>query len=168
MNSKESQQLLDYHYWARDRVLEAAKQLSPDDFTRDLGSSFKSVRDTLVHVYSAEWVWCSRWEGESPSAMIASNAFDDVPALREAWGELEVTMRSVVERFGRAGFDQVIEYRDLKGTLWRQPFWEMLHHVVNHASYHRGQVTAMLRQLHAQPPESMDLITYYRAHSAAT
>ena len=44
-------------YWARDRVLDAVAVLTPEQYTRDLGNSFKSIRDTLVHSYSAEWVW---------------------------------------------------------------------------------------------------------------
>ena len=47
--------LLDYHYWARDRVLNAAEALTPEQYTKSLGSSFSSVRDTLVHVFAAEW-----------------------------------------------------------------------------------------------------------------
>ena len=61
MNLEELRVLVDYHYWARDRVLDAAAALTPDQFTRDMGSSFRSIRDTLVHFYSAEWAWCSRW-----------------------------------------------------------------------------------------------------------
>jgi len=61
-----------------------------------------------------------------------------------------------------AGLSAVIEYRLLNGTPGATPFWQMLQHVVNHASYHRGQVTTLLRQLGATPPESVDLITYYR------
>jgi len=53
--------LLDYHYWARDRLLEATSALTPEQFTRDLGSSFRSIRDTLAHIYFAEWAWYSRW-----------------------------------------------------------------------------------------------------------
>jgi len=162
MNIQELQTLIDYHYWARDRLLDAVGKLSSDDFTRDLGSSFKSVRDTLVHIYSAEWIWCSRWQGESPTAMIAGNTFGELIALRKAWDEHEVTMRSVLDGFAPDGLDQVIEYQDTKGNVWRQIFWEMLQHVVNHASYHRGQVTTMLRQLQAAPSDSMDLITFYR------
>ena len=60
MNQQELQTLLDYHYWARDRMLDAAEKLTPDQFGRDLESSFRSVRDTLAHIYAAEWAWCSR------------------------------------------------------------------------------------------------------------
>lgn len=163
MNVQDLQRLLDYHYWARDRVLAAAGALPAEDFTRDLGSSFASVRDTLVHLYSAEWIWCSRWHGDSPAAGIRNDTYGDVPALRQAWAGLEARVRSATDRFAHAGIDAVVEYRDMKGATWRQPFWEMLQHVVNHASYHRGQVTTMLRQLHAAPPESMDLVTFHRS-----
>ena len=162
MTLHQLQELLDYHYWARDRLLDAAERPSHDDFTRDLGSSFKSIRDTLVHIYSAEWIWCSRWQGESPTAMLDSNTFGDISALRKAWDEYEIKMRSVLDAFAPDRLDQVIEYHDTKGNVWRQAFRELLLHVVNHASYHRGQVTTMLRQLHTTPPESMDLITFYR------
>jgi uncharacterized damage-inducible protein DinB len=162
MDKQELQQLLDYHYWARDRILDAAERLSPGDFTRDLGSSFKSIRDTLVHTYSAEWIWCERWQGRSPTSMFAADAFDNIPSLRSAWAELEVALRSVVDRFVQDGLAGVVEYRDTRGKRWHQVFWHMVQHVVNHASYHRGQVTTMLRQLQARPPDSMDLITYYR------
>ena len=63
--------LVDYHYWARDRVLDAAESLTPEQFTRDLGSSFRSVRDTLTHLYSAERNWHSRWQGVSPTSMLS-------------------------------------------------------------------------------------------------
>jgi uncharacterized damage-inducible protein DinB len=154
--------LLDYHYWARDRVLDAAAQLTPEQFTRDLGSSFKSVRDTLAHTYSAEWAWYSRWQGTSPTALLPFDQFPDVATLRQAWTEHETRVRAFVAGLGEAGVGKVFEFRMLSGQLASSPFWQMLQHVVNHASYHRGQVTTMLRQLGAQPGKSMDMIAFYR------
>ena len=78
MNSADLRTLVDYHYWARDRALDAAALLTPEQFTRDLGSSFKSVRDTLAHTYSAEWAWYQRWQGTSPAAMLQYDQFPDV------------------------------------------------------------------------------------------
>jgi uncharacterized damage-inducible protein DinB len=155
-------ELLDYHYWARDRILDAAEPLASDDYVRDLHSSYGSLRDTLVHTYSAEWIWCCRWEGEAPAAMLDSTGFPDVPGLRQAWAQHEVKLRALFDRFFRTGLDQAIEYRDMSGRAWRHPFDVLFRHVVNHGSYHRGQATTLLRQLKAAPPKSMDLITYYR------
>jgi uncharacterized damage-inducible protein DinB len=154
--------LLDYHYWARDRVLEAAGRLTPEQFTRDLGSSFRSVRDTLAHMYSSEWAWYSRWQGHSPTAHLPAEQFPDVAALRQAWAEHETKMRQFVDALGEAGVGREFSFKLLNGQEASSLFWQMLQHVVNHASYHRGQVTTLLRQLGAEPPKSMDLIAYYR------
>jgi uncharacterized damage-inducible protein DinB len=162
MNLRDLNTLLDYHYWARDRLLEAIEPLSPEQFNRDLGSSFKSVRETAVHTYAAEWAWYSRWQGQPPAALMTSDAFPDIAALRRAWVEHEARMRAFVEALGEAGITRVFEYKLLSGQPGASPFWQMLQHVVNHASYHRGQVTTMLRQLGAKPAKSMDMIAYYR------
>jgi uncharacterized damage-inducible protein DinB len=158
--------LLDFHYWARDRLLEAVERLPPEAFTRNLGSSFGSVRDTLAHLYSAEWAWHSRWHGVSPTAMIPFERFPDVATLRGAWAELEGKVRAFLETVGEEGLNRVFEYRLLSGQPGASPFWQMLQHIVNHGSYHRGQVTTLLRQLGATPAKSMDLITFYRERAA--
>jgi uncharacterized damage-inducible protein DinB len=154
--------LLDYHYWARDRVLEAADRLTPEQLNRDLGNSFRSVRETLAHIYAAEWAWHSRWQGQSPTALLAADLFPDVAALRHLWIEHEAKMRAFLDALGEDGIARVFEYKLLNGQPGKSVFWQMLQHVVNHASYHRGQVTTMLRQLGAPPPKSMDMIAFYR------
>jgi uncharacterized damage-inducible protein DinB len=165
MNMQELRTLLDYHYWARDRVLDAVAALTSEQLTRDMGGSFRSVRDTLVHLYGAEWVWCSRWNGESPTGFPA-DSLADVAAIRARWVELESNVRAVLDRTGEQGLDRAIEYRMINGDARASIFWQMIQHVVNHASYHRGQVTTMLRQLGAAPPQSMDLIGFYRTMRA--
>jgi len=165
MNLEELRTLVDYHYWARDRALDAAAALASEQFTRDVGNSFRSIRDTLAHLYAAEWAWCSRWNGQSPTALVPADTFPDVSTLRSRWSELEADVRAVLERMGAQGLDAVIEYKMINGDARASVFWQMVQHVVNHASYHRGQVTTMMRQLGAQPPQSMDLITFYRTRA---
>ena len=167
MNHSDLQTLLDYHYWARDRILDAVEKLTPDQFTRDLGSSFKSVRDTLVHTYSAEWAWHSRWRGVSPTSHLKATDYPDVPTIRTQWTDLEKDVRRFLADLDQAGIGRVIEYKMLSGQPGATPFWQMLQHIVNHASHHRGQVTTMLRQLGAAPAKSMDMIGFYREQSAA-
>jgi uncharacterized damage-inducible protein DinB len=167
MNLQELRTLVDYHYWARDRLLEAVERLTPDQFTKDLGNSFRSIRDTLVHLYGADRIWCARWEGESPQSMPDAAGFPDVASIRRAWTDQEGRVRAVLERLGEQGVGAPIEYRMLTGQPQAQPFWQMLQHVVNHGSYHRGQVTTMMRQLEQAPPKSMDLISFYRERNAA-
>jgi uncharacterized damage-inducible protein DinB len=167
MTIAELRQLLEYHYWARDRLLDAAELLSPGDFTRDLQSSFRSVRDTLVHLCQTEWIWHARWHGDSPTVRpYPPESIPDVQAVRRLWGDQEQRVRAFVDRLPDGDVDRLIEYRLMNGTAARSTVWQMLQHLVNHGSYHRGQVTTMLRQLGAAPPRSMDLVTFYRERSA--
>ena len=165
MNLQDLRVLLDYHYWARDRALEGVEPLTPEQFTRDLGSSFRSIRDTLAHVYFAEWAWYSRWQGQSPAAPLSPEMFPDVASIRNVWKDQEAKMRAFLESLGQEGVTRVFEYKMINGQPGASVFWQMLQHVVNHASYHRGQVTTMLRQIGAAPPRSMDLIAFYRSKS---
>jgi uncharacterized damage-inducible protein DinB len=162
MQSDDLRSLLDYHYWARDRVLDSARHLSAEEFIQDRGNSFASIRDTLAHTYFAEWAWYSRWHGESPAALPNPDRFVTVDALREAWDMLERQMRDFLEPLSDDDLRRVIEYRLLSGKAGASPIWQMVQHVVNHASYHRGQVTTMLRQAGHPPPKGMDLIAFYR------
>jgi uncharacterized damage-inducible protein DinB len=140
------QAVVDYHYWARDRLLEACAPLTSDQFTRDLSSSFPSVRDTLVHLYAADWGWHLLWQGQSPTDFPAAGSFSDLESVRSAWQDEESKVRSFVANLGE---------ENIAG------FWRRLLHLVNHASYHRGQVTTMLRQLGVDAPRSQDMIMFY-------
>jgi uncharacterized damage-inducible protein DinB len=157
--------LLDFHYWSRDRMFEAVSTLSPEQYTRDLGSSFKSVRDTVVHIYAAELIWYMRWQGASPSALASADQFPDVASIQTAWAELESKVRDFVAGLDDEGVGRVIPYTLLSGVSSSSPLWQMLQHVVNHGSYHRGQVTTLLRQLGAAPAKSCDMIAFYRERS---
>jgi uncharacterized damage-inducible protein DinB len=168
MTRSEVQTLIDYNYWARDRLLDAVRQLAPEQFTRDLGSSFRSIRDTMAHLHAAEWIWLQRWNGESPAGLPPADRFADVDAVERAWREMEVQIRAYFEPLDDRALERVIGYKSPVGVPAASALWQMLQHVVNHGSYHRGQVTAMLRQLGAAPPKAMDLIAFYRERSAPT
>ena len=157
--------MLDYHYWARDRVLAAAEALTAEQFTRAMGSSFRSVRDTLAHILGAEEAWLSRWKGQSPGSLRPAGDFADLASVRRSWAETEQQVRAFVAESGEEGVGRVMSYRLISGAPGASPFWQMLQHVVNHASYHRGQVTTLLRQLGAAPPAPMDMIAFYRAQA---
>jgi len=162
MNLQDLRTMLDYHYWARDRLLDALEPLTLDQLNRDLGSSFKSIRETIVHTYAAEWAWHQRWQGNSPTALLPSDQFPDLASVRRAWSQHEGNMRAFLDALGEDGVSRVFEYTLLSGQAGASPLWQMLQHVVNHASYHRGQITTMLRQIGATPAKPMDMIAYYR------
>ena len=165
MNIHDLRTLLDYHYWARDRMLLALAPLTHEQFVRELGSSFTSVQDTLGHVYSAEWAWHQRWIGQSPTSQLPRKTFPDVATVVTMWRKTEADVRGFLESLGEEGVNRVFEYKTLAGDEATSAFWHMLQHVVNHGSYHRGQITTMLRQLGVPAPESTDLIRFHRTRS---
>ena len=165
MNLQDLTALLDYHYWARDRMYEALAPLTPEQARRDLGGSFGSIHDTVAHVYAAEVVWHARWHGSSPQ-LLTGDAFADLAAVSGAWLEHEPKMRGFFAALGEGGVDRLFEFKMFSGQPTAAPFSQMLQHVVNHGSYHRGQVTAKLRQLGAQPARSLDMIAFFRSREA--
>lgn len=154
--------LIDYHYWARDRVLDAVAIITPELFICPMGNSFSSVRDTVAHICAAERTWITRLKGEKPQGFPKPDRLPDVDAARREWEELEGEMREQLAKLGPEAVERMFEYQDLRGNDQSDVLWQMLQHVVNHGTYHRGQITTVLRQLDAEPPKPMDLIAFYR------
>lgn len=154
--------LIDYNYWARDRMLDAVATITPEQFIRPMGNSFNSVRDTVAHICAAERIWITRLKGETAQGLQKPDRLPDVDAARKEWRELESEMREQLGRLGPEAVERTIEYQDLRGHDQSDVLWQTLQHVVNHGTYHRGQITTMLRQLDAAPPKSMDLVSFYR------
>jgi uncharacterized damage-inducible protein DinB len=158
--------LFQYNQWADQRTLNACAALTNEQFTRDLGSSFSSVRDTLAHLYGAEWIWNERIHGRSPSAHPQASAFPDLTAVREKLEEMDRYFLDYVSKLTQQDLDSIIHYKTAAGTAFSNPLWQTLHQLTNHATYHRGQVTTLLRQLGAKPV-STDLIGFYRERAAS-
>jgi uncharacterized damage-inducible protein DinB len=162
MTHQEVLELFDYDRWATERQLAAVEKINEDKYVKNLGSSHGGLRGTLVHMYAAEEIWFARWNGRSPSALTTEA---DIPAfgvLVDRWRTLQEDMRRFALGLREQGVSEVVEYRDTKGNPYSQPLEELIRHVINHATYHRGQITTMLRQVDVAPPVSIDLITYYR------
>jgi uncharacterized damage-inducible protein DinB len=139
MNLADLNVWLEYHYWARDVLLEAVAPLTPEQFTCQMESSFKSVRETVAHIYAADLIWYERWSGQSPTSLIAYDSHPDVPSIRQAWRALEGKVRPFVNGLGEAGVSRVFEYKLMNGQSGASPFWQMLVHVVNHGSITAGR-----------------------------
>jgi uncharacterized damage-inducible protein DinB len=165
MNLEDFRTLYDYNSWANRRTLEACAPLSDEQFKRDLHSSFRSVRDTLVHILLVEWLWRERWLGRSPDEYPPATDFPTLEAVRTRWDEVESNLLGYVAALKPEDLDRVIEHRTTAGVRQAAPLSQMLQHLVNHGSYHRGQVATMLRQLDAKPI-STDLIFFYRERAA--
>jgi uncharacterized damage-inducible protein DinB len=157
--------LYDYNAWANNRTLESCATLSDEEFSRDLSSSFRSVRDTLVHIFWGEWLWLERWHGRSPTAMPAAADFPNLAAVRTRMEGIDRELIDFVSGLEADGLARIVEHKTTAGVPQAQPLWHMLQHLANHGTYHRGQVATMLRQLGAKP-QATDLILFYRQRAA--
>ena len=165
MNPEQIRLLFTYDSWANRRTLDACAALSPEQFTRDLGSSFPSVRDTLAHTMGAQWIWLQLFQGSAPAALPKADQFPDLASLRARWSEVERGLQAYLGELTAADLDGSFEYKDLKGNTHRNRRWETLQHLANHGTYHRGQITTMLRQL-GSAAVSTDMIGFYRERQA--
>ena len=151
MNTRDIRLLYEYNRWANARVLAAASALSASQLMHDLASSYRSVFGTLGHILWGEWLWLGRWLECATSPGRSPLACADFPALRVRWSEVERDQAAFLDQLTDAALERRITYENPAGTRWTYPLGQMLQHLVNHSTYHRGQVTTMLRQLGAAP-----------------
>jgi uncharacterized damage-inducible protein DinB len=154
--------LYEYDRWANRRVLQAASALGTEQFTRDLGGAFRSVRDTLVHIIAGEWGWLEYWraclKGQSIDSaflpdldrrlatLFAPAAFPDVAAVERKWTEVEKEQVEFLNRVTDESLQQMLPFREAQARLVY-----LMQHLANHGTYHRGQIALMMRQLGAEP-----------------
>jgi uncharacterized damage-inducible protein DinB len=158
MNKDDIQLLFEYDRWANKCVLQAASTLSGEQFTRDLGGSFRSVRDTLVHIVSGEWGWLTIWkEPALTSAFVTElwerielsfdpKAYCDIALVRVKWGEVEREQIDFVSGVTNESLTRMLPIRATHLSLAH-----LMQHMANHSTYHRGQVSTMMRQLGGKP-----------------
>ena len=162
MTSAEVHLHLRYSAWASRKLVEAVRSLPDTDFEKSVGISHGSLLGTLAHVLWADWLWFTRVV--EPLEQPAKTR----EALERAWPELQDKWIAWAERANDAELNRVVEYRSiLDGQMARTPAWQIVMHVVNHATLHRGQVMGMLRQMGIPPPHT-DLMNFYRELAAAT
>lgn len=146
-----------YARWANGHMLAACDTLDAESLMRDVGTSFGSVLGTLEHLYGADWIWLERWLGRSPSSWPAKGTMTSVADFRDAWSRLDAERARFLDALDDSRVTQSIRYRNLKGDEFEYPLGQLLFHVSNHATYHRGQVMQLVRQ-HGGTVKSTDYL----------
>jgi uncharacterized damage-inducible protein DinB len=158
MQISDIQILLAYDRWANARLLRAAAELSADRYAAELGGSFGSVRATLGHIVAVEWLYLRRWLGESPPSLPGWAAEADPAALRKKLDEAETGQKVFLASLGPADLERPIRYTNIAGKKLEYPLGDLLVHLVNHSTHHRGQAAALIRQAGAVPPATDYLV----------
>ncbi|HWC16538.1 MAG TPA: DinB family protein [Terriglobales bacterium] len=154
------QELFIYNDWANDRMLGAVATIPPEQLKRNLGNSFGSVHDTLAHIVGAEWIWLERWLRRSPVKLPCGSDFNNLEAITDELREVRSNRNRWLGKVSADVLAENVSYCNLRGQSCAYPLWQQLTHVVNHSTYHRGQVVTLLRQL-GQKGFSTDFLLFY-------
>ena len=160
MTKKEIQLLFDYDKWADLKLLEAIAPLTGEQCKKEMKSSFGGIHGTLVHILSADKVWCDRWTGKTPG-LLKSEDYPTVETVKKQWDTYHHEIGNFLQSLTEETLNTPMQYADFKGNVFTHPLSQQMQHKVNHSTYHRGQIVTMLRQLEMQVV-STDLITYMR------
>ena len=150
MQARDLVELYDYHYWANAKLMSAVAQLTPEQFTRSVAGSYESVRNTLVHVLSAEWGWLDRCGGPPRGEKLKSENFPTFDSVSTLWAKVEGDMRAFLAGLSDSDLNRPITF-SLGGPSHTVPVGVLLQHGAIHAVHHRGQVAMLLRMLGVTP-----------------
>jgi uncharacterized damage-inducible protein DinB len=159
------QDLLAYSAWSSRRLVEAAAQLPLEQLTRDFGTADKSVLGTLVHIFAADRVWFARVAEIVPATFI-SEADYHLTVLQNEWPQVHDRWRDWAAGLTPETAAADLSYTDMRGNRWQQPVWQVVAHVVNHGTHHRGQAAGFLRSM-GQAPPAIDMTVFYRTRTPA-
>ncbi len=150
---------LQYTAWATNHLLTAIADLPAEDLERDFKTADRTIVATLAHIFGADRIWLDRVSGR-PRNKFMEDHERDLGVLREHWPRIHHEWRQWLSSY-MGDLNVPIAYSDLKGNPFTSTPIEIILHVVNHGTHHRGQVSGFLRALGRTPP-ALDLIRFYR------
>jgi uncharacterized damage-inducible protein DinB len=159
MNVDDFRDLFAYNEWANAQMLRSLDSIDAERFAHAAGGSFGSIRDTLAHLVAVEWVWLSRWKGVHPTAIPEWAKNSTLKNLRAKLAEIEEERKPFIASLTDADLPERLTCRSLSGAEWVYSLHDLLAHLVNHSTYHRGQIATLLRQA-GGTPISTDLLLF--------
>jgi len=160
MTVKDLEVMFDYGWWANGKLMEVLSRLTPEQFTQPVAGSYGSVRNTMVHILSAEWGWLDRCGGTPRGAALDASDYPTVASIRDRWREVEGYVREFQSTLRDEDLGRTVEFSLGGGPKHEMPLAALMHHAANHGVHHRGQVALLLRSL-GFAPGNFDILFYY-------
>lgn len=155
-----ARELLLYMLWSDRHLLSAVRPVSHDHLTRDAGVSFGSLLGTMSHMVASQRIWISRFLGTRLDPIPTARDYPDLPSWIHGWEESAADLEAFLAMLTDEQLATDLTWTSLAGSTHTRPLWQPVLHLVNHASYHRGQAVSLLRQM-GYPPPSTDLVHYF-------
>jgi uncharacterized damage-inducible protein DinB len=163
---KDLQALYDYGYWANQKIFDVLAQLTREEFTQQVAGSFGAVRNTMVHMMSAEWGWLDRSGGAKRGPALVATNYPTVASLVDQWRQVEADMRQFLAALTDSDLHQLREF-SFGGPAFSLRRGDLLQHAAIHCVHHRGQVALLLRSL-GHAPGNFDVLFYYGQDQGVT
>ena len=160
MTVKDLRAQYDYGCWANARLFDVLSKLSTEQFTQSVSGSYGSIRNTLVHMMSAEWGWMERAGGFKRGAKLSPGDYPTFASVRERWEEVETHLRALLDTLQDQDLGRIVEFSFGDGLKQALSVGEMMQHAAIHSVHHRGQVALLLRSL-GYVPGDFDMLFYY-------
>ena len=167
MTINQFRQLAAYNRWANSRLYAAALDLSDQAYRLHIGVFFGSLHGTLNHLLLTDRLWLKRLtgEGDHPNQLDAI-LYEDRAELTRARIAEDNRWIAVVERYDEAALASLHSYKTTSGMPQSQVLSDILLHLFNHQTHHRGQAHACLSILTGEEPPSLDLLVFQRGGTA--
>ncbi len=149
-----------YNSWASNRLFDALATMTPEQYTQDMKGSHGGIHTTLIHMVGAEKLWLERFHG-APQPFLTVATATSLTELKTIWEKIGYDTAKWLGMMTDKKLTETFTFKTLKGDQFTHIFWQAFQHVVNHSTYHRGQVITMMRQLGVKPPTT-DLSLFYR------
>lgn len=159
MNKQDILLLYQYNQWANAKILNAAANLTQEQYLAPASFPHGGLRGTLVHALFAEWIWRNRWEGTSPTSRLNPVDFPTVESLQARWAEEEMNLMGFVDGLTDERLNSTFSYTNTSGQPFTRVLWQAMAHVVNHGTQHRTEAAAILTEL-GHSPGDIDLIFF--------
>jgi uncharacterized damage-inducible protein DinB len=151
-----------YNVWANQKLTELILSLSPEKHEEEINSSFSSLLKTVLHIWDAESMWWQRLKLQErilrPSEEFKGNMQEAIYSLLQQSRQWEEWVNSASD----LSLDHVFQYQNTKREVFKQPVYQVLLHIFNHGTYHRGQLVTMLRQLGQTKIPQTDFVVWSR------
>jgi uncharacterized damage-inducible protein DinB len=150
----------EYNFWANHRYFKVAEGLTDEQLHRIQGHSWGDIHAMFLHMVSSESIWFQRWHGTSPTAHLKKDDFPTLSSVKERWNTQEAELRAFIDGQSEESLESVIIYSNLSGETFHVPLWQMLMHLANHETHHRGELAAMFALMNVPHPED-EVIQYF-------
>jgi uncharacterized damage-inducible protein DinB len=155
--------LTEYNYWANELLLSLIeKEITEEMLDHEIISSFPSLRNTIMHIWDAEFIWLKRLNGIVSMSWPGNTFSGNFIQMKKELLLNSQAFRDFVRNMDETTFNSTFTYKNSEGKEFSNPIWQSVHHCMNHSTYHRGQVVTMMRQLGLTKIPATDFIVYCR------